>query len=75
MMFASEEAAQLVRQMPAAERPNSVDALDFHDFFVVAHLCERTTAILMNTIDELEKGDHTLLQNLRGFEEVRRKNH
>jgi hypothetical protein len=70
---AAHEGATLVRQMSPAERPQSVDPIAFHDFFVVAHQCERTTQYLEYVIRELRGGSRISLDNFRRFKTSREK--
>jgi len=60
------EGEGLARQVPANQRPTTVDVLVFADFFALAHQCEMTGICLRNVVLELEKSDRFYLNRFRG---------
>ena len=70
---ASQEGSIQFRQIPEPERPNSIDPLISHDFFVFAYQCEKTAECLEYVIRELERSDRQSLERLREFYTTRTK--
>lgn len=71
LKMGAQQAADFVRQIPAAERPQGIDALAFHDFFVPAHQCEHVAESLEYVIRELDHADQNCLQRLRECYSIR----